>query len=325
MPFFAALVHTGHATVAYAVFGAFFWLVTSSAIEVTNRLSDRCEDEINRPERTALCDTFGWGRLERAERALWGTLLLVDLAWVAFDGNVALGILLGASLALGFAYSRGPRLARRSALSLLTLSLLFGGAFLIGWAAGDPLSAQGWRLLETGLPFICIIGLFIVAFAGIKDITDTAGDARVDYHSWFVRFVESGGSSSATALALVPFGALIPLVAVGLLPTSLLALLCFAPVSSRLALAVGDAHDAQERMLVREAFYVYWLLLSSASMLLFLPRWEMLVAVVAGGLYWGLTTRFLHWTASPPRGSLLSVLGGSPVRLDTSRRRLGAS
>lgn len=299
LPFYAALEVTEQATPAYALFGALFWLLMSLAIEVTNRLSDRTEDVVNRTERTSLCAELGWRRLEWAQRALWTGVALLAGGWIVVRGNGLLVAMLVMAGLLGLGYSRGPRLARRGLFPFVTLSMLFGGAFLLGWAAGAPLSEGGLSDLAQAMPVLVAVGLLIATLAGMKDITDVDGDARIHYHSHFVRAVQAG-RPSRSILALLPFALIGLLVATGLLPTSFVALFLFIPASAVLTHAVVTASDDAQLLLVREAFYVYWLAVSSTAVLLLTPTWTMLAAVAGSVLFWTIATRFLHWSKHSP-------------------------
>jgi 4-hydroxybenzoate polyprenyltransferase len=299
LPFYAALEMTEQATPAYAVFGVFFWLLMSLAIEVTNRLSDRTEDAINRAERTSLCAEFGWERLAWAQRALWTGVALLAGGWIVVRGNGLLVAMLVMAGLLGIGYSRGPRFARRGLFPFVTLSMLFGGAFLLGWAAGDPLSEGGLDDLAQAMPMLVAVGLLIASLAGMKDVTDVDGDAHIQYHSRFVRAVKAG-RSSRTILVSLPFALIGLLIATGLLPTSFVVLFLFAPAAAALAHAVVIARDDAQLLLVREAFYVYWLAVSSTAVLLLTPTWTMLATVAGSVLFWMVATRFLHWSKRSP-------------------------
>ncbi len=314
IPFFAGLVQMGRGTAAYALFGAVFWLLTSLAIEVTNRVADRVEDEVNRPERTALCAAVGWPTLVRVQRGLWAAVVATCGGWLAVDGNPALAALLGLALAAGVGYSSGPRLARSRWVAFIVVSAVFGGAFLIGWAAGGPPGRLGWRQLPVDVGFVATIAAFTSTFAGIKDLTDREGDARVGYRSIFVALVDRGSAPALMLIALVPFAPIAALALTGVLPSRLLALVGWAPCSVMLALAVHRGRTDRDRMAHRELFYLYWLAFSSAAVLLFVPSPTLAVAVGGAWLYWTAATHWLHWTHGLRREDLRatarSVLAG---------------
>lgn len=302
MPFCAGLVAAGDPSVASALLGAGFWLVLTLAIEVTNRLADRVEDEVNRPERTALCETVGWTRLERLQLALWGLVAAAAVVWLALAPNALLALLLLSGAAAGLAYSRGPCLARHRLLVFVVLSGTFVGPFALGFAAGDPAggaSTATFHQLGRFVPLFWVMTLFISCLAGVKDITDRAGDEAIGYRSAFIQLAERHGTAALVTLATVPFAALVGFVAAGLLPARALALLALLPLSIAVGLAVRGAHDrASDQLLVREALYHHWIAFTSATLLLCFPSAFLLAGLLGAWLYWTLASRYLHWGAT---------------------------
>jgi 4-hydroxybenzoate polyprenyltransferase len=310
----------GTLTVATALLGAGFWLVLGLAIEVTNRLADRTEDAVNRPERTALCEAVGWRRLARVQLALWAAVLAATAAWLALDPNALLALLIASGAGFGIAYSRGPRLARNRALVFVVLSGTFVGPFCLGVAAGDPLGAAsdaGFARLGEFVPLFWVMTLFISSLAGVKDVTDRVGDEAIGYRSAFVAFAERHGGAALTTLAAVPFAALTAFVAGGALPARALALLAFLPLSAGVALAVRGAHDRPaDQLLVREALYHHWLAFTTATLLVLFPSVGLLIALAGGWAWWLGASRLLHWTAplrlgDLPRVAALASAGGA--------------
>jgi 4-hydroxybenzoate polyprenyltransferase len=310
-PFCGGLVESGRLTGLYLALGAVYWLAHSAGIEITNRLADRTEDAINRPERTELCELVGWRTLETAQVAIWAGVLILDAVWIALAANALLIGLLSASVALGVVYSRGARLSRSRAFAPLTLNLLFGGAFLLGWSLGDPLHQPhdaGLHQLPEFLPMLVVVGLFVLALAGIKDITDREGDLRVGYRSLFVDLIDRPSSLLATGVAGLPFGGLAAFVVSGLLPPRMALLLAFVPCSAILLAATRRAHTDAEKLLIREIFYGYWLAFSSAALLLYLRSPALAAAIGATVAYWACASRWLHWSPAPGRAGLMLVL-----------------
>jgi 4-hydroxybenzoate polyprenyltransferase len=324
VPFCAGLAAAGTLSVATALLAVAFWLALGMAIEVTNRLADRVEDTVNRPERTALCAAVGWRALARVQLVLWGLVALATAAWLARAPDALLLLLLLSGAGVGIAYSRGPRLSRRRALVFVVLSGTFVGPFCLGFAAGDPVAGvgSGARFAQLGqfVPLFWVATLFISSLAGVKDITDRAGDEAIGYRSAFVAFTERHGTAALTALAAVPFVALAGFVATGLLPARTLALLAFLPLSAGVALAVRGAHDRPaDQLLVREALYHHWLAFTSATLLACYPSRGLLAAVAGAWLWWLVASRFLHWAAplrlaDLPRVAALAAAGGARRR-----------
>jgi 4-hydroxybenzoate polyprenyltransferase len=298
VPFYAGLVQAGRDTVGYALLSALFWFAYSLSIEVTNRLTDRVEDEVNRPERTQLCAQVGWQWLRRIEVVGWCTVVVFDMLWLRMDFNIVLVALLAAGFAFGIGYSRGPRFARARYIGLVVLNLVFGGVFLLGWAAAAPFAQPDgppWRQLASFAPLAVIVGVFVVTLAGIKDITDRCGDLTVGYSSPFVDMLERQQAAWLKAIITTPFLLVLGFTLGGLLPLRLLALLTFAPLSALVVDAVLHADTTREQMVVRELFYNYWFIFSSTALLLFIPRAALLYAAIGALVYWTITTRWLHW------------------------------
>ncbi len=268
------------------------------AIEVTNRLSDRVEDVINRPERTELCAHVGWHRLARLQALLWSAVVAAAAVWLALEPGVLLALLIGMGIFAGIGYSRGPRLSRRRLLVFVILSGTFVGPFLLGWVAGSPgAGLSDVRLLGHFVPLLWVVTLFITSLAGIKDITDRAGDESVGYRSAFLQLAERHGSTALVLVAAAPYAALAAFVAVAALPTRMLALEGLLPISIALAFAVRSAGaSASDRLAVREAFYLHWLAFTSVALLASFPSGSLLAALTAGWLSWMLASRYVHWS-----------------------------
>jgi 4-hydroxybenzoate polyprenyltransferase len=323
VPFYAGLTQAGHGTMGLALLAAVFWIIYSLSIEVTNRITDRAEDAINRPERTGLCARVGWQRLRRLEIAGWSAVGVLDILWLYLNPNALLAVLLVGGLAFGIGYSRGPRLARSRYIGFVVLNLVFGGVFLLGWAAGASFTeptGPPWHELAEFAPLAVVVGLFVVTLAGIKDITDRRGDLSVGYRSPFVDMLDRRQSMWLMGLAATPFVLICGFAVTGLLPLRLLALLAFAPLSALLVEAVLRADNAQARLVVRELFYRYWFVFSSVALLTFIPQLALLYATAAALLYWVIATRWLHWTQPVTLADIKRL-----VRTTTIRRSLRAA
>lgn len=317
VPFFAGLVLAGHDTLGYAALGALLWIVHSLAIEVTNRLSDRTEDTINRPERTRLCEYVGWPALRAVQAGLWSAVVAIDGVWLVLAGNPEFAFLLALSISIGIAYSRGPRLARSRHVGLLVVNLVFGGVFIVGWSAGDPFSrpTHVWLSQITSfMPVLIVVGIFIVTLAGVKDLTDRAGDLRVGYRSPFVDLVEHRRAFLVRCLGLCPFALIAAFTSLDLMSSRLIALIGFAPVSIILTEAVRGARTSADSLIVREVFYNYWLAFSSIALLLLLPQKALALAVMGAISYWVLTTRWLHWGDQLHAADLMQLVRMSGLR-----------
>ncbi len=313
LPFFAMLARNGRGRVAWAVAAAVYWSLESLGTELLNRLADRVEDGVNRPERTALCHRVGFGVIAPVGVAAWAAVAGLDLVWIALHPSLGVAVLAVLAIVFGIGYSYGPRLKRNRYASLFVLTFPFSGTLLTGWALGGPTAPanRGSDFWSSALPLAIFLGLAIGSLAGVKDITDIIGDARISYRSLWVELVGSRSGLLVDTLLTVPFIALTVFVASHLLPVRMLWLLLFAPCCWVLALWVRRAASPLEREATREVAYQYWLCFMSASLLLYAPTRPLLIATLAAAAYWALTTRYLHWSdgfSAPKQRALLAML-----------------
>jgi len=317
VPFYAGAVHAGRGGWTWGLLGAAYWFCFSTATELTNRVSDRVEDEVNRPERTAYCQIVGYRRIAWVSYVLWAMILIADAIAIAALRRAVLAVLLAGAAAASINYSYGPRLKRRWYLVPFVITFPVAGTFLIGWALGGPyLDRVGLPhdLLTIG-PFAVTLGGFLFAHAGVKDITDIEGDRSVGYDGVVVRLVRASAAELIVALAFAPFLFLLLMVAVGALPTRLAPVTLFLPVSLVIAAATRRASTPEERAVVRESVYYYWFAVTSAEALLFAQSFSMLVAVVAAAVAWMVLSRTLHWSGGlvPADLRTLSRIAARPV------------
>jgi 4-hydroxybenzoate polyprenyltransferase len=317
VPVYAGLTLAGRGTIVSMLLAGIFCFMFSVSVEVTNRLTDRAEDTINRPERTALCAKVGWHRLQVVEVAGWCAVVVLDALWLYLNPSPIFAGLLLSSAVFGVGYSRGLRLVRVRYIGLVVLNLAFGGVFVLGWAAGTVFihgATRHWDQLASFAPLAVVVGIFVVTLAGIKDITDRDGDLSVGYRSPFVDLLERRKSSWLKALAAAPFVLICAFTLTGLLPLRLFALVAFAPCSALLVKAVLNVNTPHTRLVVRELFYRYWFVFSSASLLLFIPRLALVLATIGATLYWVIATQWLHWTPPVTMTEFRDLLGASGSR-----------
>jgi 4-hydroxybenzoate polyprenyltransferase len=302
IPFLGGLAGAGEGRASWVLPGAIFWLSLSVGTEAVNRLSDRTEDEINRPERTAICHECGFRLILRTAIAAWlvaGGLAVAAL--VARPGlPLAVLLVLGALSAVGYSY--GPKLSRHRYASLVVLTFPFGGTFLIGWAIGHPMtdSAALRDLLLHAGPVAVAGGLSIGALAGIKDLTDVPGDAAVGSRALWVSVIRDHTGRMAVALAAAPFAIMVAFVAGGLLTMRFLALLCLLPLATMVACGAGRAQTPPQLLATRELFYQYWIVLESVAMILYAPQLTTVLGTLAAVVWWVIASRYLHWTRLTP-------------------------
>jgi 4-hydroxybenzoate polyprenyltransferase len=299
LSFQIAIVDAGQASWRWVAFGVIFWSLHSLGVELLNRYSDRVEDKINRPERTALCEVVGYESIKWAAFAIWMLIAAIYVGWLYLFPNPVLAALLWSGLIVGVCYSFLIRFKARRYLSLLVLTFPFGGPFLIGWAA----THGSWSMSEllSDLfgrlsPFLLVVGLFFIGHAGIKDITDIAGDEHVGYRSLWVSLVRSRATLTIRLFVSLWFIACMAFVALGGLPIRFVALAGLWPLSLLFATAASRAVMAADREAVRELFYHYWFLFMCVALYLLVPGLPALLSIMGTATYWILSSQRLHWT-----------------------------
>jgi 4-hydroxybenzoate polyprenyltransferase len=307
VPFFGALAERGLGTVLWGAFGCLLWFAHSTGTEAVNRLSDRTEDAINRPERTALCERVGFDRLRAVAVLAWAVVGVLDVGALAARRSVTLAVLLllGAIAAVGYSY--GLRLGRRGYVSLFVLTFPFGGTFLIGWALAHPvLDGPATRdLLLLAGPLLLVGGFSIAMLAGVKDMTDVTGDVAAGYRSVWVEFVRTHRGWAVFAVVTWPYLLLAALAAT--VAPRYWPMFALAPVVLVLALCITRSRTASEHMAVRELLYLYWLAMECVGLWCYAPRPETAAAALAAAAWWLFATRFLHWSPGLDRAWLTTL------------------
>jgi 4-hydroxybenzoate polyprenyltransferase len=309
LPFYGALAGAQNARPRWVMLGVVFWFLHSLGTEVVNRLSDREEDEINRPERTALCRQVGYENLRRVAVGTWAAVAAVDVVFLIIRPSAMLGVLLVLGALASINYSYGLRLARNRYASLVVMTFPFGGTFLIGWALAhgefDSLAVQD--LFFHAGPLLLLGGLSIGTLAGVKDITDVKGDAKIGYRSAWLSLVYDHTAWVALVLACIPSVALGLLVAGRALPVRFLLLFLFLPAVVVLAQCVLRASSDVERLATREFFYHYWIAYIAVAIWLYAPWPGTIVAIALTLAYWVLATQFLHWSNGINKAMVLAL------------------
>jgi UbiA prenyltransferase family len=290
LAFYAGLLLEGGGGWAWLAFGFVYWFAFSTATELTNRLSDRVEDEVNRPERTALCHRVGFDRIRRVTIALWTGILIADVAWLVAYPRPLLAALLAVAAIASVNYSFGVRAKRRYYLSPFIITFPFCGTFLTGWAVYGSSDR-----LELAAVFAITLGGFIFALSTVKDLTDVTGDFRVRFEGIVPWLVREGLNELIAAVMFAPFIFLLAMVSLDLLPERFLWLAAFMPAAIGSSVWIRRAANSEERAALREFVYHYWLALLCVAVLILVPTAEMAAVSVGAAAYWALTSRYMHW------------------------------
>ncbi|MBA0049524.1 hypothetical protein E0L36_00935 [Streptomyces sp. AJS327] len=310
LPFYTALAAAGQARWQWVLVGAGYWFAHGLGTEALNRLADRTEDEVNRPERTAICLRVGFGNLRRAGIAAWIAVALLDALLLVLWPDPVLALFLLLAGVSGVNYSYGLRLSRNRYLAPLLLTFHFGGTFVIGWVlAQRHWDAEVWREF-TGypLPFFVVGMVTLLALGGAKDLTDLAGDARIGYHSAWIDLVRRFGPWLAAVMVGSTYLLVTVFVLAGRFPPRFWLWLLLIPVGAALARCLWRASSAEERLATREFFYQYWMLSLAVASLLYAPGWSTALAVGCVVAFWGAATQRMHWSAGVRRETVRAVV-----------------
>ena len=303
LAFYSALlaVRGGQWSPLWVALGLPIGLVNCLGIELANRWTDIKEDEINNPVRTALCRRVGYEVIGYLAVALYAVQIPVFVVWHLIAPNPALLLVQILSWLIGWNYSLGLRFKARRYGVLLILAATFVLPFLWGWlldGSGGPLPPWG---------AVCM-PIFVFSLAGVKDITDQAGDEVVGYRSLF-RGLFSGRVRRRFLLLLVsPYAFAAALAVTGLAPLRLLALLGLMPLSLAFATLARATGGGRQAFATRELMYQLWLAFMSALVLLLFPYLAVAVLVATVWLGWLLATRWLHWHAGLDRNDLRTLV-----------------
>ncbi|SDW54395.1 4-hydroxybenzoate polyprenyltransferase [Amycolatopsis xylanica] len=301
--FLLGLGVVGKLSVRAAVLAFPFWALYCLCTELVNRIADRREDEVNRPERTALCLALGWRRVGVLAIVLWSALILADIAWLISEPGTPLLFMLVYAAVISLSYSWGLRLKQRPILGQLTLTMPLVMPYLTGIAlAGD------WRLMAApGLPGAAILMVLALGLVGIKDITDVEGDRLIGYRSLWVRLAEAnrrwmGWSATAPLLPLTV------LAAVGWMPLRTLTLWLLVPLSWATIAVAARAVGTSVTYAAREVMHCHLALCLAAALAITVFTPLALVCAALGLLFWLAASRFAHWGPSLSRNDVAEWL-----------------
>jgi 4-hydroxybenzoate polyprenyltransferase len=226
----------------YAVLGSFSFAVLTAATNLINAYTDRIEDSVNSPRRTAWIQQLGLSNLKYATIATY--LLSISLA-------VPLGVFFLVVFAFGvfdsIFYSLRPlRFKRHIAFALPS----FAGAVAIPFLAGNSVYG-GVNLLN---PLFIIITLFMLSYGTIKNGPDYFGDrvAGLRTSSTIFNNKRSEGIFNL-ALLLSPYVAALAFMVLGIISPTYLIVLPFALVPVYLIFGSMGTYD-NERL---EKFHIY--------------------------------------------------------------------
>lgn len=290
--FAAGLAATGHLGPGTALLGVPMWLAYCVGTESVNRIADRAADEVNRPERTRLCEEFGWSRLTAVAVLSWTVFVLIGAALTWRHPGLALPALLLVDIGVAIGYSIGPAFKRHRVLALLALTAPLITPLLTGWAVygGHDI------LLSPVLPAVSVLAAFSLGLSGIKDITDVEGDRRLGYSSLWLSVARIGRGAAVYAFIGAPFLLLALYAALHVLPLRALLLLPLVVVSALVVTAASRAAAPADREAAREVMHQYTFYFLALCLTACAPTRAAVAAAAAGIAYWLVASKALHWS-----------------------------
>lgn len=292
MGYMAGLSVNGRLDVTWALLGLPMWLCYGIGAESLNRLADREADVINRPERTGLCEEFGWARLTKVCVGAWVLFCLMAAALVWERPGFFLPAVLLINMGIAIGYSVGPTFKRRRVLSLIVLTTPMVTPLLTGWAV----HGVGGTLLSRVVPIAVVLAAFSLGLAGIKDITDVEGDRELDYSSLWLVLVRFRRGAALYALIGSPFLAVALFVVSGKLPVISLLLLPLAALSALVVAAASRAEAPEDREAAREVMHNYTFYFLALALLAAVPEPATVAAFAVSIGSWLLASKVLHWS-----------------------------
>ncbi|WP_371618413.1 UbiA family prenyltransferase [Streptomyces sp. NBC_00454] len=290
--FMAGLSANGRLDLKWALLSLPMWLSYCVGAESVNRLADREADVINRPERTALCEEFGWARLRHVCVGAWVLFCLMGAALVWEHPGVLLPVMLLIDIGIAIGYSVGPTFKRRRVLSLIVLTTPMVTPLLTGWAIHSDQATP----LSPVVPIAVVLAAFSLGLSGIKDITDVEGDRELNYSSLWPALVKFRRGAALYGLIGSPFLLLALFVALGKLPVISLLLLPLAVLSALVVAAASRAEAPEDREAAREVMHNHTFYFLAIALLVAVPEPATVAAFLVSVGLWLLASKALHWS-----------------------------
>jgi 4-hydroxybenzoate polyprenyltransferase len=290
--FAAGLASAGRLDLRWALLGVPMWLCYCLGTEAVNRIADRDADVVNRPERTALCQEFGWRRMAWAAVLSWVGFVAFGAALTWAHPGLPLVAILLVDVGVAIGYSIGPAFKRHRVLSLVALTAPLVTPLVTGWAV----QGTAKEFLSPVLPIATVLVTFSFGLAGIKDITDVEGDREIGYSSLWLVLARVRRGLAVRGLVCAPFLLVAVYVTGSALPLCALGLLVLAPASLMVVTAASRARVPADREAAREVMHQYTFYFLTVALLAACPHPAMAAATAAAVGYWLLASRLLHWS-----------------------------
>lgn len=303
--FTVGLSANGRLDVRWGLLGVPMWLAYCLGTESVNRLADREADVINRPERTRLCEKFGWGWMTAVAVVSWLVFALIGVIMVWAHPGYALPAILMIDAGVAIGYSIGPAFKRHRVPALLALTAPLITPLLTGWAVYGGAA----RLRAPVLPMVVVLAAFSLGLSGIKDITDVKGDAKLNYHSLWLALVRLRrgvtiytmvGAPALLVVVFAVFGGLRPVTA---------AVVPLTALSAVVVVAAARAETPEDRAAAREVMHQHTFYFLVLFLLTAVPNRPSTVAVLVSIVFWIVSSKSLHWSGGLTKARLRRWLG----------------
>lgn len=273
-----------------AILGILYSVTFCLGVELLNRLSDRVEDSINQPSRTALCEQIGFRRIGVLCRCTWVVVAILGFVIVALCRTPSSILLVLTTLVVGIGYSVGPTFK----------TLRFGGLIAISMAAGFPVIC-GYVLSTDPPNFAQILTSVLLlmsaslATSGLKDVTDKSGDRARGYVSLWPerlpkrRMVTIFGVAAMFQVMVVLIGLFIGL------PLSALGALTIVCVEFGVLRAATRSRDTNDRREVRELMHSATLVVLAVVLISVVPELQSVLLAMGAIGWWAFASTYLHW------------------------------
>jgi hypothetical protein len=314
-PFLVGVLANPHKAGFYLPLGVLAVLTWKVIVSIANIISDRAEDVIDHPSRTALVHDVGVPVLKRVLRLAcleYGVLLvlMVLVAGTPADTVALWAFFVVAALAYSFLGVKkqtvgSPALFGAESAAFLWVGWHSSSGFL-HWTRSIHFGALPESVSQfiTGdarliIPTVLLLWVFGATLCWSKDVPNLEGDTAVGYRSMYWHIVRGAHPYIRTlAVMSVPYVAIVLLDLRGYSPPDALVVTVY-PLAIGFAAVLTRAKNIKERELVRECGYVYWQLFMSAVLISLFPQLETLAIVAASLLWWFIASRQLHPDPEP--------------------------
>lgn len=263
------------------------------AVELLNRYTDRAEDRINQPERTRVCLEIGYGNICRMSIMCWLCVVTLGIILVCFRPAFSTAIVIIVTLLIGYSYSAGPEFNRHPVISLIVLTTALSFPPIAGRILAPIEGRQDWRLVILSAVLLTLASL---SLAGIKDITDVAGDRLRGYRSLWLAIIASG-KSGYLILTIVAIQVVLIVGVVAVKGMTIAGLICLAIPIIEITLVKSATQNLtqSEREMLRETMHTSTFIIAVICFSCLFPSKHTLIVSLVAASWWVVASKRLHW------------------------------